>query len=127
MKALSVKQPWASLIASGQKGYETRTRPCRYKGTLLICSSKKPDLTIGDDPPGHALAVCWMVGCRPMVKSDEKAACCEIYDGAYVWILTNVKKLPIPFPVKGQLGLYTVSDEKVIASVGRETWNTWGM
>ena len=42
MRALSVKQPWASLIASGQKTIETRTWRTDYRGDLLIVSSRQP-------------------------------------------------------------------------------------
>ena len=37
MKALSVRQPWAGLIAAGLKTIEVRPRPTHYRGDLLIC------------------------------------------------------------------------------------------
>lgn len=40
MKALNVKQPWAWLIASGKKTIETRTWSTKYRGPILIVSSK---------------------------------------------------------------------------------------
>lgn len=40
IKALSLWQPWASLIAVGAKRYETRSWPTKYRGPLLICASK---------------------------------------------------------------------------------------
>lgn len=36
MKALTIWQPWASLLALGQKKYETRSRPFRYRGLIAI-------------------------------------------------------------------------------------------
>ncbi len=43
MKALSLWQPWASLIAIGAKRFETRSRPTKYRGQLAIHASlKKP-------------------------------------------------------------------------------------
>lgn len=39
MKCLSVRQPWASIIASGYKRYEFRTWATAYRGPLLICAS----------------------------------------------------------------------------------------
>lgn len=42
MKALSVKQPWANMIASGEKTIETRTWMTGYRGQVLIVSSKQP-------------------------------------------------------------------------------------
>ena len=43
MKALSIKQPWASLIVAGLKPVENRTQPRKYRGPLLIHASKKFD------------------------------------------------------------------------------------
>ncbi len=46
MKALSIKQPWASLIVSGVKDIENRTWKCptKYIGQrILIHASRKPD------------------------------------------------------------------------------------
>ena len=40
MKGLSLWQPWASLIATGAKRYETRSWPTNYRGPLLICAAK---------------------------------------------------------------------------------------
>lgn len=40
MKAISLWQPWASLIAVGAKKYETRSWETDYRGPLLICASK---------------------------------------------------------------------------------------
>lgn len=41
MKALSLWQPWASLIMLGEKEYETRSWYTSYRGTLLIHASKR--------------------------------------------------------------------------------------
>jgi hypothetical protein len=40
MKALSLWQPWATLIAIGAKRYETRSWSTTYRGPLVICASK---------------------------------------------------------------------------------------
>ena len=103
MKALSIKQPWASLIASGEKTIETRTWPTSHRGPLLIVSSKSPPI----EPAGVALAIVDVVDCRPMVQKDEAGACCEIYDGAWAWVLANVRPVD-HFPVRGMQGLYDV-------------------
>jgi len=42
MKAISVKQPWASLIVSGLKDVENRTWPTKFRGKILIHASQKP-------------------------------------------------------------------------------------
>jgi hypothetical protein len=41
MKALSIQQPWASLIASGAKIYETRSWPTQWRGDIAIHASKQ--------------------------------------------------------------------------------------
>lgn len=40
MKALSLWQPWASLMQIGAKTIETRSWYTNYRGPLLICSTK---------------------------------------------------------------------------------------
>lgn len=40
MKGLSITQPWASLIALGQKVIETRSWSTAYRGPVLIHASK---------------------------------------------------------------------------------------
>ncbi len=44
MKAVSIKQPWANMIASNLKRIETRKWPTTYRGRILIVSSKKHDV-----------------------------------------------------------------------------------
>lgn len=43
MKALSIKQPWATLIANGIKTLEVRSWKVNYRGPLVIVSSKQPN------------------------------------------------------------------------------------
>lgn len=42
VKALTVYQPWASLIALGEKEIETRSWPTNYRGPLAIHAGKRP-------------------------------------------------------------------------------------
>lgn len=42
MKALSLWQPWASLIAVGAKRYETRSWATKYRGPIVIHAAMKP-------------------------------------------------------------------------------------
>lgn len=41
MKAITIKQPWASLIAINKKHYETRSWNTKYRGPILIHAGKK--------------------------------------------------------------------------------------
>ncbi|HQQ91669.1 MAG TPA: ASCH domain-containing protein [Kiritimatiellia bacterium] len=103
MKALSVKQPWANMIASGVKTIETRKWSTDYRGTLLIVSSRSPRI----EPAGCAVAVAKLVDCRPMTIVDVEEACCDLYPGAFAWVLTNIRRTKA-FPIRGQLGLFEV-------------------
>lgn len=105
LPAISVKQPWASLIAQGKKSIETRVWATRYRGPLVICSSSQPR---DQGPAGQALCVVMLRKCRPMVKSDEPAARCELYERAVAWCLGKVWPL-VPFRVRGQRGLFTLT------------------
>ena len=42
MKALSIKQPWASLIAHGIKDIENRTWKTNFRGRIYIHACGKP-------------------------------------------------------------------------------------
>jgi activating signal cointegrator 1 len=55
IKAISLWQPWASLIAAGVKKYETRSWKTDYRGPLLICAAKlrlsfDVLMRLGEDP-----------------------------------------------------------------------------
>jgi hypothetical protein len=41
--------------------------------------------------PRYALAIAELVDCRRMTKSDESAACCACYPGAYSWVMDNIQ------------------------------------
>ena len=113
MKALCLKQPYASWIAEGKKTIETRTWKTNYREKFLVVASRGLDLlrelelALENYPIGMALAIARILDCRPMTEQDEKAACCELYDGAWAWLLTDVRKIE-PFPVKGQLSFFEV-------------------
>lgn len=40
LKALTVKQPYAELLAVGAKKYETRSKPAKYRGPIAIHAGK---------------------------------------------------------------------------------------
>lgn len=108
MKAISIKDPWAELIANGEKTIETRTWKTKYRGKILVVASKLPKTKNS----GLAIAVTEIVDCRPMELNDAKEACCNIYDRANSWDLKNTRRIK-PFPIKGKLNVYHVDvDEK---------------
>ena len=48
-----------------------------------------------------------------MTTTDVVAACCELYDGAWVWEMEDVRVIE-PFPVKGRLGFFDVEVDIVV-------------
>lgn len=42
MKAITIWQPWASLLVSGRKQYETRSWATAYRGPIAIHAAKRP-------------------------------------------------------------------------------------
>ncbi|WP_458414545.1 ASCH domain-containing protein [Schinkia sp. CFF1] len=43
MKAITIKQPWATLIALGEKKFETRSWQTKYRGEIAIHAGKTID------------------------------------------------------------------------------------
>ena len=101
IKALSVRQPWASLIASGKKTIEVRQKRTNYKGPLLICATKRPPVP----PFGCMVALVDLVECRPMAEADELAAQCRYTPGDVAWVLDNARRVP-NHPATGMPGLF---------------------
>ncbi len=125
MRALSVRQPWASLIASGRKTIELRSWSTKYRGPLLILAGSSP--WRGDHghelgPLGVVVGIVELVGCREFRQSDQAASCVPenvlrelSFDGErsalrpkqwFSWILRDARHVAACVPAKGKLGLY---------------------
>jgi len=107
MKAISLHQPWANLIRNGQKTIETRFWPTKYRGRLVICSTKNPKPK-GEMPFGYALCLVTVTDCIPMEKEHEKSACIEWRHDRWAWVLEDTKEFFQPFPVKGRQGFFNI-------------------
>ena len=116
MKALTVRQPWASLIVSGEKDIENRSQPTAYRGPVYIHAGQTVDtgalrelaammaeqgqvLNLLDFPTGAIIGRAWLADCVTKHKS-------EWFEGPYGWVLTRPYSLRKPIPVKGKLGLW---------------------
>jgi len=110
IKAISVHQPWASMIAQGSKNIETRTWYTDYRGDLLICSTLSPDLP--GFKCGFALCVVNLKNCRPMALHDEAGARCEFfeYQKLFAWVLTDLREI-VAFRVRGHQRIFDVEVE----------------
>lgn len=122
MKALSVKQPWATLLIEGQKTIEVRSWSTAHRGHLLICASASPknvfwnDKTDGEHRLMHAgciIGIVNLIDVRQMVPADDDASAGNYLKGAYAWVVEPVSYCR-PDPIVGRLNLFDVPDEKLI-------------
>jgi hypothetical protein len=108
MKALCVRQPFASAIARGEKTIEIRSWSTPYRGDVLILASASP--RVDSLPTGCTICVVHLDDCRlAQDDTDAERALCDVYADDYCWILSNPRPLPA-IPTKGRLGLFTVPD-----------------
>jgi hypothetical protein len=143
MKALSIWQPWASLIISGQKKIETRSWPAPYsiRGQRIAIASTKTvsgeqrraaaedafllhyDATglpeMEDLPMGCVLGTVLFEGCRAidsefLLELDEQEDAFGWYGpGRFAWFLKEPEKLDSPVAVRGRQGLWNSSPVSV--------------
>lgn len=121
MKALSVRQPYAELIACGAKPLEVRSWRTSYRGPLLIVASssawrediKKFGLTTSDCPRGVAVCVVDLVDifqARDQAHRSHSAlasdACCEFDADDYLWRLSRPRRIAQSIAIAGRLRLF---------------------
>ena len=134
MKAVTVSQPYASLIADGfeKKPVENRRWATAYRGPLAIHSGKgtqyldRKELRVY--PIGKVIVTCQLIACFEvaaavlMVDQNKIPRELKAYGwtpdqmrwlldhehcvGRFAWVLTDMKKLAIPIPAKGKQGLW---------------------
>lgn len=110
MKALSLRQPWANMVAREKKTIETRTWSTKYRGTIAIhaAKSKKGYGGLHPEPPyGAIVALAYIYMCRPMQEDDEHEACCKLYPGAWAWHLSMIRPVE-PVFCRGMMGLFEI-------------------
>jgi len=130
VKALTLRQPWASLVATGRKAVETRGWSTRYRGCLAIHAglarpSIPPALRLAlgeagawppeDLPRGVVLAVVRLVDCRVIGADGRPEGCAldaaelafgDYRPGRFAWLLEDVRALGVPVAARGALGLW---------------------
>jgi hypothetical protein len=130
-KAISLLQPWATLVVMGVKKIETRSWQTAHRGLLFIHASmgKKGKVLMNEVPFSKyithfdALPFGAVIGqvqlddvlpVEELFYSDarlnaltlEEKAFGDYAKGRYAWILSDAVAFDKPIPVKGSLGLW---------------------
>lgn len=125
MKTITIKQPFATLIAEGLKEYEFRTWKAKYRGELLIHAGlgidkkamKRYEHLNLEYPSGVIIAKCNMTDCRKVddtLKKELQEKNPLIYHSmikkdsnweGYGFKLEDIEKIN-PIPAKGKLSFW---------------------
>lgn len=124
MKVITIKQPFATLIAEGLKEYEFRTWKTKYRGEILIHASKNVNKEAMKEfehlnleyPTGCIIAKANLTDCicidNSMIKELKeknqvvyKRIINKIDSKKYGFKLENVEKVK-PIPITGRLSLW---------------------
>ena len=136
MQALTIREPWTSLLVKGKKQFETRGWYRNYQGLLAIHSGKQ-SVKIEDYPLGLSEILDELgVSQNDLNNNKQKiiaiATLKEIHlmtdklineqsklerltgfwePGFYAWELIDIKTLSEPIAARGMPGLWEVPDE----------------
>lgn len=126
MKAITISQPYASLIASGEKRVENRTWSTGYRGWLAIHAGKGTQYLDRHElqayPTSCIVAVAYLAACVSLESlqriaakdADAEIAGCVVSrildhdhtEGPICWILRGATALEEPIPCTGARGLW---------------------
>lgn len=140
MKALSLTQPWATLVATGKKKVETRSWSTRIRYEIAIHAARGFPKGARDFaaiehtlerlpqrvPLGAIIAVARIVEVVPTEEAALKISALErLYGdysaGRYAWILEDVRALDEPIGCKGQQRIWNVPlliEAEIVAQLG---------
>lgn len=144
MKAITISQPFASLIADGEKFVENRTWQTSHRGLIAIHAGKgtqymsAAQMRAGGLVTGQIVAVANLVACleigfiRRQAEHEEPlsglnglsvsdVAQHEHTEGPWCWVLRDVRKISTPIDCAGAQGLWTVPPEIEERLVSTET------
>lgn len=124
MKALSIKQPWCSLIGMGAKPVENRSRNTNYRGRIYLHSSGQPmkgqpyqiiGLDRWESLNEEQKLAAWesmelngtIIGEATIIDCVRDHSSIWADRGLYQWVLSDVVLYDQPIlGVKGALGLW---------------------
>lgn len=122
MKALTLTQPWATLVISGRKRVETRSWSTSIRDRIAIHAAKSMPwwaievaVEFGLDahllPRGAVLGTVAIADVLPTEEirdalSDQELAYGEYSPGRFAWLLEDPHALETPVPSTGALGFW---------------------
>ena len=119
MKAITIKEPWASLIVQGFKKYEFRSWKTNYRGKVLIHAglSKENiddfneynlDISSGEIIGESYISDCILVDEKfdKKLKNIDPNVYANNHVGLYAFKLDKIKKYNKKIKIKGKLGLW---------------------
>lgn len=138
MKAISLLQPWASLVVMGVKKIETRNWGTKHRGTILIHASqgKAGSIFVNEAPfkkyipdfknlPFGAIigevTITDVIRIEDLEMNDElinrltmeEKAFGDYSAGRFAWILEDHKQYDKPIPARGTLSIWEYADENL--------------
>lgn len=122
MKALTIKEPWATLIIEGYKEYEFRSWKTNYRGKILIHAGKSlekeqykkfKNYNI-ECSCGEIIGEAYLTECIKVTEEFDKELKKKdgiVYGNSghienYAWKLENIKKYDKKIKANGKLGLW---------------------
>lgn len=139
MKALCLKEPWASMIFAGLKSIETRKWNSNFVGDLAIVVSQRYDTSyeasfetvkLATDcilyprTRGHIIGIVELIVVVPMAKWMDRYAGFPVYEKAHGFFLRNIRKVQ-PVPCKGQLGIFNIPQDLSSFKVTKKIRGPW--
>ena len=128
MKIITLKQPWATLVAEGIKKIEFRSWKTNYRGKVLIHAGvgidkeamKKYEYLDLKYPSGCIVAETEIIDCMYLddklnknIISQKNIAYGSKYRTGYAWILSNTRKINSTKKIKGQLGIWNFDIKEI--------------
>lgn len=136
MKALSLWQPHATLMARGLKRVETRSWSLEYRGPVVIHAAKRNEAHLLEHPEfqflkrlqlplGAALAVGELTKISRVEAIRDSLTPKEIAygnydDGRFGWVFGTITPFPVPIPVRGMQGLFDLDLPPVVLEMMRQ-------
>ena len=121
MKALTVQQPWATLLVAGIKDVENRTWQTRHRGRLAIHAAARrfdasaplplaPIPVFGALPVGDPFPRGVVLGTVELVDVVQGSPSEWAEEHVWHWLMRDARVLSAALPASGRLGLWDLAE-----------------